>query len=282
MTGLNRKTALVTGSTDGVGRLVARRLGQAGARVLVHGRNRERGEGVVTEIADGGGTADFLAADLAALVEVRQLANAVRQNTDRLDILVNNAGIGTGGPGAPRQTSADGHELRFAVNYLAGSLLSRLLLPLIKDSAPARIVNVASAGQQAIDFTDLMLTRGYSGTRAYCQSKLAQIMFTIDLADELRGSGVTVNALHPATYMNTSMVRAAGITPRGTVEEGAEAILNLATSPALEGRSGLYFNGLREARADAQAYDAEARRRLKAISLELSGCATSAAGKPPK
>ena len=124
-----------------------------------------------------------------------------------------------------------------------------------------------------------MLTRGYSGTRAYCQSKLAQIMFTIDLADELRGSGVTVNALHPATYMNTTMVRAAGITPWSTVEEGAEAILNLATSPALEGRSGLYFNGQSEARADAQAYDAEARRRLKAISLELTGCAATAASR---
>jgi NAD(P)-dependent dehydrogenase (short-subunit alcohol dehydrogenase family) len=279
MTGLNGKTALVTGSTDGVGRLVAKRLGAAGARVLVHGRNRERGERVVAEIEEGGGPADFLAADLASLAEVRRLADAVRQRTDRLDILINNAGIGTGGARASRQTSADGHELRFAVNYLAGFLLTRLLLPLIQKSAPARIVNVASAGQQAIDFSDLMLTRGYSGTRAYCQSKLAQIMFTIDLADELRGSGVTVNALHPATYMNTSMVRAAGITPWSTVEEGAEAILNLATSAALEGRSGLYFNGQSEARADAQAYDAEARRRLTAISLELTGCAATAASR---
>ena len=271
MVGRNGKTALVTGSTDGVGRLVARRLGEAGARVLVHGRNRERGEKLVADIEEGGGAAVFLAADLASLAEVRRLAEAVRQTADRLEILINNAGIGTGGAGARRQTSADGHELRFAVNYLAGFLLTRLLLPLITNSAPARIVNVASAGQQAIDFGDLMLTRGFSGTRAYCQSKLAQIMFTIDLADELRGCGVTVNALHPATYMDTSMVRAAGITPWSTVEEGAEAILNLATSPALEGHSGLYFNGLREARADSQAYDPEARRRLKAISLELTG-----------
>jgi NAD(P)-dependent dehydrogenase (short-subunit alcohol dehydrogenase family) len=279
MTGLNGKTALVTGSTDGVGRLVAKRLGAAGARVLVHGRNRERGERVVAEIEEGGGPADFLAADLASLAEVRRLADAVRQRTDRLDILINNAGIGTGGARASRQTSADGHELRFAVNYLAGFLLTRLLLPLIRNSVPARIVNVASAGQQAIDFTDLMLTRDYGGTRAYCQSKLAQIMFTVDLADELRGSGVTVNALHPATYMDTTMVRAAGITPWSTVEEGAEAILNLATSPELEGRSGLYFNGQSEARADAQAYDAEARRRLKAISRELTGCAATAASR---
>jgi NAD(P)-dependent dehydrogenase (short-subunit alcohol dehydrogenase family) len=277
MTELHGKTALVTGSTDGVGRLVARWLGEAGARVLVHGRDRKRGEGVVAEIEETGGRAAFLAADLASIAEVRGLAEAVRQTADRLEILINNAGIGTGGAGAPRQTSADGHELRFAVNYLAGFVLSRLLLPLIRDSAPARIVNVASAGQQAIDFGDLMLTRAYSGTRAYCQSKLAQIMFTIDLAEELRGSGVTVNALHPATYMDTAMVRRAGITPWSTVEQGAEAILNLATSPALEGRSGLYFDGLREARADAQAYDVEARRRLKTISLELTGLSAEAA-----
>jgi NAD(P)-dependent dehydrogenase (short-subunit alcohol dehydrogenase family) len=156
------------------------------------------------------------------------------------------------------------------VNYLAGFLLSYLLLPLVKQSAPARIVNVASAGQQAIDFADVMLTRGFSGLRAYRQSKLAQIMFTIDLAAELEGSGVTVNALHPATYMNTTMVRRAGVTPTSTVEEGAEAILNLAAGPALVG-SGLYFNGLREARADRQAYDADARSRLRALSLELTG-----------
>ena len=270
MTRLDGKTALITGSTDGVGRMVAQRLGEAGARVLVHGRNREGGKGLVAEIEQGGGTAEFLAADLSALAEVRRLAEAVRQRTDRLDLLINNAGIGTGGPAAPRQTSADGHELRFAVNYLAGFLLSRLLLPLITRSAPARIVNVASAGQQPIDFADVMLTRGYSGTRAYCQSKLAQIMFTIDLAGELHGSGVTVNALHPATYMDTTMVRRAGITPSSSVEEGAEAILNLATSPALEGRTGLYFKGLREARADGQAYDAKARERLKAISGDLT------------
>jgi len=269
MTSLTGKTALVTGSTDGVGRVVAERLGKMGARVLVHGRDRARGEGVVADIKAAGGSAEFLAADLAALAEVRRLAQAVRGTTDRLDILINNAGIGSAG--AARQTSADGHELRFAVNYFAGFLLTYLLLPLVKQSAPARIVNVASAGQQAIDFADVMLTRGYSGSRAYCQSKLAQIMFTIDLAAELEASGVTVNALHPATYMNTTMVRRAGVTPISTVEEGAEAILNLAAEPALAGRSGLYFNGLREARADRQAYDADARARLRALSLELTG-----------
>jgi NAD(P)-dependent dehydrogenase (short-subunit alcohol dehydrogenase family) len=240
-----------------------------GACVLVHGRDQARGAEVVASVNQTGGTAEFLAADLASLAEVRRLADAVRQTTDRLDLLVNNAGIGTAG--ASRQVSADGHELRFAVNYLAGFLLTHLLLPLIKKSAPARIVNVSSAGQQAIDFADVMLTRGYSGGRAYCQSKLAQIMFTVDLAGELRGSDVIVNCLHPATYMNTAMVRRAGVTPMSTVEQGAEAILNLAVGPALEGRSGLYFNGLREARADPQAYDPTARQRLRTLSLELTG-----------
>ena len=156
------------------------------------------------------------------------------------------------------ETSADGHELRFAVNYLSGFLLAHLLLPLLKASAPARIVNVASLGQHALDFDDVMLTRGYADTRAYAQSKLAQIMFTIDLADELEGSGVTVNSLHPATYMNTTMVRQAGITPISTVEQGGEAILHLAIGDDMAGRTGLFFNGMQQARANPQAYDAAA------------------------
>ena len=267
----NGKTALITGSTDGVGRMVAKTLGARGVRVLVHGRDRERGERVVAEIQAAGGSAKFLGADLAALAEVRRLADMVQQTTDHLELLVNNAGLGSGGAKGARQASADGYELRFAVNYLAGFLLTDLLLPLIRRSAPARIVNVSSLGQQAIDFADVMLTRGYSGSRAYCQSKLAQILFTIDLARELEGSGVTVNALHPATYMDTTMVRQSGVTPISSVAEGAEAILKLATSPELEGRSGLFFNGRREARADAQAYDAKARQRLKTVSRELVG-----------
>ncbi|MDX8459431.1 SDR family NAD(P)-dependent oxidoreductase [Mesorhizobium humile] len=266
---LKDKTILVTGSTDGVGRVVAERLGAAGARVLVHGRDAGRAEATVAAIEAKGGKAEFLAADLASLTEVHRLAEAVRARTDRLDVLINNAGVGTAGQGARRQVSADGHELRFAVNYLAGFLLTSELLPLLKASAPARIVNVASAGQQAIDFDDVMLTHGYSGVRAYCQSKLAQILFTVDLADQLDGTGVTVNALHPASYMDTTMVRQAGVTPWSSVETGADAILNLAVSPALEGRSGLYFDGQRESRADAQAYDEKARRQLRALSLEL-------------
>lgn len=264
---LNDKTILITGSTDGVGRLVAQRLGAGGARVLVHGRDATRGKATVAEIEAVGGKAELLVADLSSLAEVRRLAEAVRARTDRLDILINNAGIGTAG--IKRQVSADGYELRFAVNYLAGFLLTSELLPLLKASAPARIVNVASAGQQAIDFDDVMLTRNYDGVRAYCQSKLAQIMFTIDLAQELKSTGVTVNSLHPASYMNTTMVRQAGITPWSSVETGADAILNLATSPTLEGKSGPYFDGQRESRADPQAYDEKARQQLRTLSLEL-------------
>ena len=270
ITNLAGKIALITGSTDGVGRLVARRLGEGGAEVLVHGRDGARGEEVMSEIQAAGGRAQFLQADLSSLDEVRGLADSVARHTTRLDLLINNAGIGSGGPDAARRINAAGHELRFAVNYLAGFLLTSLLLPVLKTSAPSRIVNVASAGQQAIDFDDVMLERGYSGGRAYMQSKLAQILFTVDLAETLKGTGVTVNALHPASYMATTMVREAGVSPWSTVEEGAAAILNLATSPGLEGRSGLYFDGLRESRANGQAYDARARERLRAISVELA------------
>ena len=181
----NGKTAFITGSTDGVGRVVAKMLGASGWRVLVHGRDRERG--VVAEIKAAGGSAEFVMANLASLAEVRRLADAVQSTTSRLDLLINNAGIGSGGPQGTRQTSAEGYELRFAVNYLAGFLLTYSLLPLIEKSAPARIVNVSSLGQEPIAFDDVMLTNGYSGMRAYRQSKLAQIMFTIDLASRARG-----------------------------------------------------------------------------------------------
>jgi len=272
---LTGTTALITGATDGVGRMVAKRLGEVGARVLVHGRNRDRGAQVVSEIKKGGGDAEFMVTDLSSLAEVRKLAEIVSKQTNRLDLLINNAGVGPGSSGETRQTSTDGHELRFAVNYLAGFLLTRLLLPLISKSTPARIVNVASAGQRPIDFNDVMLVRGYNGTRAYCQSKLAQIMFTIDLAHEVDGSEIVVNCLHPATYMDTTMVRQLGATPRSTVEQGAEAILNLAVSPEIGGKTGRYFDGLRESRANEQAYDFKARQRLRQISLQLTGLVES-------
>ena len=264
------KIALVTGSTDGLGRAVAARLGALGATVLVHGRNRERGAEAVREVEAAGGKAQFYRADFASLDDVRALADTLLERHERLDLLINNAGIWTDGSDE-RRVSADGHELVFAVNYLAGYLLTRRLLPLMVASAPARIVNVSSLAQQPIDFDDVMLERGFSASRAYSQSKLAQVMFTIDLAAELEGTGVTVNSLHPATLMDTAMVEKAGAAPRSTVEEGAAAVMRLAVSPELEGRSGLYFNGLQEARANAQAYDEEARARLRRLSLELTG-----------
>ncbi len=270
---MSGKTVLITGSTDGVGRRVAERLAAAGATVIVHGRDGTRAEELVSRIQDKGGKAAYYLADLSSLEEVRILADAIERDIDRLDVLINNAGIGTSGGGGGRQVSQDGYELRFAVNYLAGFLLTHRLLPLLKASAPARIVNVSSVGQQAIDFSDVMLTRGYSGVRAYCQSKLAQIMFTFDLAEELAGSDITVNCLHPATYMDTTMVRQAGVSPISSVEQGADAILNLAAGGALEGHSGLYYDGLRPSRASAQAYDATARQRLRTLSQSLSGLA---------
>jgi NAD(P)-dependent dehydrogenase (short-subunit alcohol dehydrogenase family) len=269
---MDGKTALITGSTDGVGRYVAAKLSGAGAKVLIHGRDEARAKMLIDEIVRQGHAAPtFYQADLSSISGTRQLAEAVIADHNRLDLFISNAGIGSRTQGAERRTSADGHELRFAVNYLSGFLLAHLLLPLIKAGAPSRIVNVASLGQHPIDFDDVMITKGYSGGRAYAQSKLSQIMFTIDLANELKGSGVTVNSLHPATYMNTTMVREGGITPISTVEQGGEAILHLAVGDDMAGQSGLFFDGMREAKANAQAYDAAAREKLRKLSLELTG-----------
>jgi NAD(P)-dependent dehydrogenase (short-subunit alcohol dehydrogenase family) len=266
------KTVLVTGSTDGVGRYVAANLASAGAKVLIHGRDEARAKMLADQIRrEGRGEAVFYQADLSSLTGARQLAQAVLAGHKRLDVFISNAGIGSRTLGPERRTSADGYELRFAVNYLSGFLLAYLLLPLLQASAPSRIVNVASLGQHPLDFDDVMITKGYDGSRAYAQSKLAQIMFTIDLARELDGSGVTVNALHPATYMNTTMVREGGITPVSTVEQGGEAILHLAQGDDMTGKSGLFFNGMRPSQAHPQAYDEAARKRLRMLSLELTG-----------
>ncbi len=204
---------------------------------------------------------------------MRGLAEEVKRDRSHLDVLINNAGIGPAD--SERQTSADGYELGFAVNYLSGFLLTYLLLPLLGESAPARIVNVSSLGQAKIDFTNLMLEHDYSGSRAYNQSKLAQIMFTFDLAEELRGAGITANCLHPATYMDTTMVRQAGISPISSVAEGAEPILYLAVSDELKNATGLFFNQRRPARAHSQAYDPAARRELRLLSFELTGLPVS-------
>ncbi|WP_436791863.1 SDR family NAD(P)-dependent oxidoreductase [Yinghuangia sp. YIM S10712] len=264
------KTILITGATDGLGRHVAVRLGQAGARVVVHGRDPAKAERVRAEVAGAGGPdPQVVVADLADLHAVDRMADDVADRIPRLDVLVNNAGVGFGTPGSGREVSRDGIELRFAVNYLAGHHLTRRLIPLLTRSAPARIVNVASLGQARLDFADLLTERDYDGSRAYCRSKLAQIMDTIDLADELGDQAVTANALHPATFMATSMVKEAGSAPLNTVETGGDALMRLIDSPASDTTSGRFFDGLKEAGAHAQAYDPEARRKLREMADAL-------------
>ncbi len=260
---------LVTGATGGMGKLVAEKLAGQGATVLLHGRSRERCETAIEEIenATGSNKLGYYLADLASLAEVRDLAERILAGQDRLDVLVNNAGV----IAQERRESADGVELTFAVNYLSHFLLTNLLAPLLEDSAPARVVNVASMGQSPIDLDDVMLESGYDGMTAYSKSKLAQVMFTFNLSERLSGSGVDVNALHPATLMDTKMVHEAFGYTMSTVEEGAEATVRLAASPDLEGTTGRYFDGERESRADDQAYDEEARNELWSVSEKLCG-----------
>ena len=270
---IDQQVILVTGATDGLGRQLARELATRGATVLLHGRDAAKGDAAMREIheATGNERLSFYLADLASLAQVRALAERIPADHDRLDVLVNNVGIGTGRDGAERAASEDGYELRFQVNYLAHFLLTRLLEPLLVRSAPARIVNVASAGQAPIDFEDVMLERDYSGVQAYCQSKLALVMLTFDLADELRDRGVTANCLHPGTFMPTKMVLDTGVTPVDSLESGVEATMRLVAEPELDGVTGKYFERLREGRAHPQAYDAAARRRLRELSAELVG-----------
>ena len=263
------KTVLVTGATDGLGRHVATELAAKGATVLVHGRNQERLEAILEDVREQEyeGEARSYLADLSSLAAVRELAERILTEEGRLDVLVNNAGIASG----KRRVSEDGVELTFAVNYLSHFLLAELLMPLLRNSAPARIVNVASAGQSPINFSDPMLEREYDTMRAYSQSKLAQIMFTFDLAERESNTGVTANALHPASLMDTKMVRESFGYTMSTVEEGAEAVVRLVVSPEVEGVTGAYFDGTSEARANRQAYDPQARERLWTLSEQLCG-----------
>lgn len=267
-------TVLVTGATDGLGRAVAERLAVEGATVLMHGRDAERLAAAESdvEMLAGADRVRTYQADLSSLDEVRDLAAQVCRDEPELHALVNNAGIGSGKPDSTqREQSRDGHELRFAVNYLAGFLLTHELLPLLVECAPSRVVNVASLGQAPIDFDDPMIERGYDGSRAYSQSKLAQIAWGFELAERLGGQDVTVNSLHPSTYMPTKIVMEQVGRSVDTLEDGVEATVRLVTAPELEGVTGHFFDRQREAEAHAQAYDPEARRRLWDLSVQLTG-----------
>jgi NAD(P)-dependent dehydrogenase (short-subunit alcohol dehydrogenase family) len=263
---------LITGSTDGLGKQTALALSAQGATVLLHGRNPERLAAARQEIyaATGNGHIETYLADFSSLSEVRRLAQEVQGNHPRLGVLINNAGIGAGPPeNTERATSQDGYELRFQVNYLAPYLLTHLLLPGLREAAPARIVNVASVAQQRIDFDDVMLARHYDPWRAYCQSKLALVMWTFDLAAALQGSQVDVNCIHPESLMDTKMAIETFGTPMNSVQDGVDALLHLATSPALDHVSGAYFERWKVARAHRQAYDSTARERLRCLSEDL-------------
>ncbi|NIR31927.1 MAG: SDR family NAD(P)-dependent oxidoreductase [Gammaproteobacteria bacterium] len=276
MKAIEEQSILVTGATDGIGRGAATELARRGATVLLHGRDAARVAATRDAISAESGSErlESYVADFAALADVRRLAEEVGARHERLDVLLNNAGIGRGPRGRQtREESADGYELRFQVNYLAPFLLQLLLLPLLRAAVPARIVNVASVGQAPIDFDDVMLERGYDSMHAYCQSKLALVMASFELAGRLDPDEVTVNALHPGTLLDTKMVREGFGAPMGPVETGVEAEVYLATSPELEGVTGEYFDRTKRARADAQAYDTRARRKLWQLSERWVGLA---------
>ncbi len=270
---LDEQTILITGSTDGLGLATAEALERRGATVLVHGRSEQKLERALARLGAGRGARvrGFLA-DLASLEEVRRLARDVERATGRLDVLANNAGVAAMDG---RRESRDGLELTFAVNHLSHFLLTAELLPLLRRSAPARIVNVASVGQAEVDLDDpLAASRAYDGFLAYRQSKLAQIMFTLELAERLERAGVdgvTVNALHPATLMDTRMVRESFGRAMSDVGEGVEALTRLIADPELDGVTGRYFDRLVEGAPHSQAHDVAARRRLWELSEELAG-----------
>jgi len=244
-------TVLVTGATDGLGRVVARDVAARGLDVLVHGRSSERAGAVAGEI----GAAGVQLADFSVLDDVRALAEAL----PHVDVLVNNAGLIS----EERIVTGDGIELTFQVNYLAPFLLTTRLLD---RDPPRRVVHVASAGQERPRFGDLMLEHGYDEWIAYRQSKLAQIMFSFECAR--RFPDVQSVALHPATFMDTKMVRSRVGRPANTVQTGADATVRLAAGSDLDVQ-GRYFDVQREARADEMAYDPDARKRLWDVSEQL-------------
>jgi len=277
---MDGKVALVTGATAGIGLVTARELARRGARLIGAGRSAERCAEAARQIREqtGSTSVEYLVADLSSQAEVRRLANLVKTATRRLDVLVNNAGVVR----LKREVTDDGLEMTFAVNHLAYFLLTNLLLDLVKASAPARIISVASAAHQGgkINFDDLQAETKYSPWRAYQQSKLANVLFTRELARRLEGTGVTANALHPG-YVRTQIFRAEGRTGwllrraaelfAITAEEGAKTSIYLATSADVEGQTGQYFVKEKIAPSSPESQDDAIARRLWDVSAKLTG-----------
>ena len=280
-TSMTGKTVLITGATGGIGRAAAVALSSMGARIGITGRDRVRAEYAAATIArqSGNSAVDVFVADMSSQAEVRRLADEVLAAYPRLDVLLNNVG----GFWAHRHATADGLEHTFALNHLAPFLLTSLLLERLKTSAPARVVTVSSGAQSmgSIDFDDLMGDRKYSGQRAYNQSKLANVMFTYELAKRLEGTGVTATVLHPG-ITSTDFGRedqARGWGPLIAVmrrfmkspDQGAETSVYLASSLGAEGLTGRYFANRTPKKTHRASYDAAITARLWQVSADLVG-----------
>ncbi len=268
----NQKRILITGSTDGIGKITAEYLADKDHEVIIHGRDENKCKSVKEEIVNliGNNNINYYVADLSSIKEIKSLAKQLNSDLSNLDVLINNAGVGIGPDSTKRRLSTDGYELCFAVNYLAPYLLTNLILPLIEKAEHPRIVNVASVAQHKIDFDNVMLERDYDGHRAYSQSKLALIMFTFDLAEKLKDKPITVNAMHPGTLLDTNMVREGWGKSLGKPERGADNQVYLALSEKVDNLSGQYFDEKTISKANQQAYDKEARQKLDTIAKKLT------------
>ena len=258
-------TIMLTGATGGIGRETARALACKGARLIVHGRDPQKVERLSGQLSAEGAEVSGVVADLSSLEDTARLGREVIRLAKPVEVLINNAGIGFGSNADRREESADGIELRFAVNYLAPFLLTETLLA---EGLPRRaVINVASMGQEPLDFDDLATARGYNGVRAYRRSKIALVMMSFDLA--AAHPELQVLSLNPGTFLDTQMVRDAGISPLGPASQGSDSILGVLEEALRGGESGRYFDQGRPARALPQAYDQEARMRLREETLRI-------------